>query len=1739
MRTSHVIKTALVFFFGCISLQLYSQSNFLWKAGGNANDEALANTIDTNGNIYTTGYFSAIARFDTFQVSSMGGGDVFVVKQDTSGAIKWVRRGGGNGSDRAYAIETDLAGNIYICGSFSGTATFGSTQLVSVNNTQDIFVAKLDPSGTFLWAKRFGGPNIDLAFGLTVDRSSNVVITGQFRDTVAFGPVTLYSTISPADTLPSYDIYILKLDPAGNFLWVKQGLAKYDDRGLALASDDSSNIYITGQFSDTLQFTNTYNNNGYNIGFTMKMDPAGNEIWFKKLFASYVTAYSIAVKNGSVCITGNFLGSLTVEGTPNITLTGGNPNKIFIAKYNTSGNLLWATRETSGEDVSSLDVAIDANSDVYIAGTFKCRFTDYSALYGNAIFYSVGKKDVFVAKYTSTGQRAWQRHFGGPRNDWCSAISVFNANNPVIAGSYERIFNVPRGNNFFFNTSDTNVTGSGPTQPSNYCSTSNYNQYISVTANAFKNIFLARPVDLLRAPYDYYNRTSGPCLLDTVSPCINACQISLTVCDHVYLFANTKTGADGMIGPEYHYLWSTGDTTPSIYVDTTGWYSLTIERNDSCMNSITNLIYVQVYDNPNPVIYDVGCNMGMTVAPTSPCPSHLVVVQPNVQWLVGGNIPPSYLFYWTTPSGTFYNDSVQVTSSGTYTFTITAPIASCITSRCVDVCVLPAGSNGCPTNFNPEIHFTNPLLDQGDTITLCGPGNFPVCLVDSALFAQGQPTSTCVFALWQSSFPSTMNYDTTFGDHCNSIHVPATGSYTITVTVYHPLTCLPIYTVTRTFYVIINPNPVLNVQITGPTFICPGDTVVLVLSGAPHYTISGSAIIYISSDSDSVWVNGPGPVSVTGYITDTITGCSGSDSDIHNVLMTPASNVTIIPEDAIICPFDSVLLIAEPGTNYVWYGPLGTPIATTQSIYVGVPGYYHYTYTDLGGCNLVSIFVELREYSTPALSMLPSNLMCPGDSVQLVISTTDTTGIQWLPPLSGNSLTQTVYGPGVYSAQVTSCNITTTITGTVFLSPVNASILTNGPAVLCAGDSVTLTGYPGMATYTWQPGNIYTTSITVYNIGTYYLQVTDFNGCIANDSVVVTPNPAFPPPVVQDTTICRGDSLLLSASASGTVLWYSSPTSTPPLASGATYQTPFLDSTTTYYVSNSDAICESVRVPITVFINPVSYTPVILGDTILCYGDSLALSVNPITGATYSWWGPNNFQSSDSSFVIHPATSINAGYYYLQLSDNMCISGIDSAYVTVYPAPDISVLVTGNIPHCPGTDVILASSDTSLNSYTWLPTGDTTWSITVSDTGTFTLAVSNQNGCTDTSSSVTVTLFPPPPAPQVSDTCICYGDSIMLTAFPGGPVIWLADNGDTSFVGNPFYTPPLYVSTFYVLFIVDSNGCRSPYDTVNICVSAPPPSLIGDTSYCEGDTVFISLANPNGFTGWTGPNGFQSPNNSFVINNADTSNSGYYTATFIGNSCVSSLTVHIGVNPIPTASIIANSPVCEGNSLAFTSTSVDGGNYQWTGPDNFSSSLQSNFLNNADTLMSGWYHLAVSAFGCSGNSDSVYLKVVPFPVFDLMGDTAFCKGKEITLFAPAGYDTYLWSTGSISNSIKVSESGTYTLTVTNFPDCSRMDNVNVEVTLCDPVENNVFTPNNDSYNDEFYLDLRGATPLNMQIFNRWGELVRDLNGSNVMKWDGKNNYGKEVVPGVYYYICHFINNTSENQTLTGFVHLIR
>ncbi|MDD4309823.1 MAG: SBBP repeat-containing protein, partial [Candidatus Cloacimonetes bacterium] len=156
MNNVKCLASILVLLCGIIGLNAQTPE-WEWAvcAGGIGNDYGKAIAVDEFGNQYIIGYFGGTASFGSFTLNSAGSNDIFAVKLDPSGNLLWVVRAGGIGYDRGIGIAVDGAGNAYLTGWFYGTADFGAYTLNS-SGDRDIFAAKLDPDGNFLWAIQAG-----------------------------------------------------------------------------------------------------------------------------------------------------------------------------------------------------------------------------------------------------------------------------------------------------------------------------------------------------------------------------------------------------------------------------------------------------------------------------------------------------------------------------------------------------------------------------------------------------------------------------------------------------------------------------------------------------------------------------------------------------------------------------------------------------------------------------------------------------------------------------------------------------------------------------------------------------------------------------------------------------------------------------------------------------------------------------------------------------------------------------------------------------------------------------------------------------------------------------------------------------------------------------------------------------------------------------------------------------------------------------------------------------------------------------------------------------------------------------------------------------------------------------------------------------------------------------------------------------------------------------------------------
>lgn len=280
-------------------------------------------TADGIGNCYVTGSFRGTNTFAGTNLISRGLTDVLLLKYDPHGNLLWVQQAGGNDTDTGTALALDASGNAYLLANFRSTnATFGNF-LFSVNGNdtvQNMVVAKYNSVGNVIWAKQFGGTDIDAGNGIVVDRFGNCSITGDFRSTnLVFGDISLTKS-----AFGFTDIFVAKLNPDGDALWAKAGRGEYTDSSMGIAVDFAGNSYIAGFFQsshlvfDALTLTNTEADLLNDAdAFIAKFDSYGELLWgFQPIGTNEQRAFSIAVDSvASVYITGWTQGTNVLFGT--------------------------------------------------------------------------------------------------------------------------------------------------------------------------------------------------------------------------------------------------------------------------------------------------------------------------------------------------------------------------------------------------------------------------------------------------------------------------------------------------------------------------------------------------------------------------------------------------------------------------------------------------------------------------------------------------------------------------------------------------------------------------------------------------------------------------------------------------------------------------------------------------------------------------------------------------------------------------------------------------------------------------------------------------------------------------------------------------------------------------------------------------------------------------------------------------------------------------------------------------------------------------------------------------------------------------------------------------------------------------------------------------------------------------------------------------------------------------------
>lgn len=791
------------------------------------------------------------------------------------------------------------------------------------------------------------------------------------------------------------------------------------------------------------------------------------------------------------------------------------------------------------------------------------------------------------------------------------------------------------------------------------------------------------------------------------------------------------------------------------------------------------------------------------------------------------------------------------------------------------------------------------------------------------------------------------------GDTSNSVFITQPGELILYASTDYG--CMT----TDTTEVIIN-----HVQISEGQDICVGETVQLsATEGFPIYEWSTGGNTHQISVS---------PTTTTTY-TLSVTRKPGCVVVLNTIVRVHEHPEAMIFGDSIICENNVNMLTAAPADSYVW-----STGDTTKSIMANGVGDYSVILNTRYGCSVTAHHSITQELPAPIPQITGNNIICNGEESIFTASGAD--NFEWNTGAHSESIS--VNTAGTYSV---TCVHPNGCSATGYRTLINASpqIIITGDTSICIGQTSIVEATGGYS-YHWSTGENSPLLVTTpTQTTTRILEATSESGCQSSRIVTIAVNPLPNPSILGESVFCQGDSSTLYASGGVDYLW----------SNGASGSEISIKNTGIYVVTVTNAFGCTNTASHSITANAQPHIT-ITGDTIFCQGSNSQLTA--IGGTSFLW---NTGVSTQSTIVSH------SGLYTVTATNNNGCSSTKSVHITSIPAPIGNII--GETRICEGERTLLTA--TGGTSYIWNE-GSTEPTLSVTQAGTYTVTISNEEGCTSIVSK-NVTTLPRPNATIAGNTELCAGNSTTLIATGGISYLW-NDSTTTSFKN-------ITETGTYSVIVTDNNGCSAVASTTVIVNEAPDITITGDAHICIGEsTLLTATIYGSGHFLWS--NGEQSS----FINVSPNHTTNYTVVATNTNGCVSTESFTINVHPYPNPAIIGESSFCQGERT--TLTAVGGNSYLW-----------SNYEQTPSISVStpGVYVVTVSSeYGCSSTSSHTVVSH-PLPVPQITGESTFCDGSFATLNASGGI-SYLWSSGEATPNISAYQAGTYMVTITNEHGCT-------------------------------------------------------------------------------------------------------
>ncbi|WP_375562253.1 gliding motility-associated C-terminal domain-containing protein [Bernardetia sp. OM2101] len=1327
--------------------------------------------IDNEDNLYISGGFSNSMDFDIYPTTTniitttnpSGIPDSYVAKYNSDGRLVWVQTIKSVSSDGASTVsffDVDVNGNIVIAGTFAETIELGNAgfQLTAPPLTNNMFFAKYDANGNFLWAKHIVNTRANSPLGLTISSLGNIYIFIDFQTATDFDVSNSDYIITPP-FLNTRNFAICKYSENGVFIWAKPIFATsnlvsaiflFDN---TLSTDNLENLTITGSLSQNYDFdpslaVSLHSSTNFN-SFFAKYDVNGNLLDRKQIVGSLNRVGRATTDDaGNLYFPFFYQGTVDIDlsatGTVNLTAVSPpfpNYSDLSMVSFDKDFNYLWHGEVFPQNDnnsyVSGSDLELDTKGNFYMAGQVRGT-ADFDMLAGVANVSSLGttQPNAFLAKY------------GIPE------CGLNLKSDTVVCGSSVSL-TAPSGfTSYTWTFPDGTTTSTNPT----------------IAANQ-----------------------TGVYYLDIVSRCGTArdsINVGFTPASTLDLGTDKQicAGASTVLNAPSgftSYTWTLPNSTTSNSQNLTateaGTYSLQVTN--SCGTATDD---IDVVISPLPTV-DLGIDQQI-------CAGTSTIL----------NAPSGFTSYtWTLPNSTTSNSqNLTATEAGTYSLQVTN---SCGTATDdIDVVISPLPTvdlgidkqicAGASTVLNAPSGFTsytwtlpNSTTSNSQNLTATEAGTYSLQVTNSCGTATddidvvisplptvdlGIDQQICAGASTVLNAPSGFtSYTWTLPNSTtsNSQNLTATeaGTYSLQVT----NSC---GTATDDIDVVISPLPTVDLGIDQQ--ICAGTSTILnAPSGFTSYTwtLPNST----TSNSQNLTATEAGTYSLS------VTNSCGTATDDIDVVISPLPTVDL-GTDKQICAGNSTVLNAPSGfTSYTWTLPNSTT-SNSQNLTATEAGTYSLSVTN--SCGTATDDIDVVISPLPTVDLGIDKQICAGTST-ILNAPSGFTSYTWILPNNSvsNLQTITVSETGIYKLTVTNSCGAATDEIKIQVAP-NPSLDLGNDIFTCQNDT-TLSAPIGFDSYNWTFPNGTTSnqnSILANQEGNYILKVE--NNCgNAFDTISVSFDQKPNIDLGFDTLLCQNESIIISLPISYDYIWFDTDTSKNRSFSSAGI----------YYF---DIINECGAKRDSIIINNFVEPTVDLGeDKLLCEGETVVLSIENPTNFPVLW----NTGDTTNSIEIN-----KKGTYSVQLFSN-CQIYSDSVQINYKSKPNLT----------PQKDTVLCQNENyfveidSTNqdvSIIWFD-GNTDFSHFLQGEGTYFYTLSNECGNVSDTFSIVLPNNDDINIDLGEDKILCNGESTMLNAAnESGNFDYLWNTGDT--------TAEISVNTAGLYVVTLSNECTSKSDTIKI-----------------------------------------------------------------------------------------------------------------------------------------------------------------------------------------------------------------------------------------------------------------------------------------------------------------------------------